>query len=127
SQGGTKAHVLLLYAAYCKAGRGVMPQFVEIARNYKARGVAFTVASVDDDPEAFAAYAPVLGGALEPFWIRSEGPGTTRAALTSAGIQLPDNSFSIPLLAVFGGQHRLVAQGHAREIRTLAQTLDGLL
>jgi hypothetical protein len=44
----------LLYAAYCKAGRGVMPTFVEPVRTCKSKGVASTTASVDDDPEASA-------------------------------------------------------------------------
>jgi hypothetical protein len=126
SQGGARAHVLLLYASYCKACRGVLPGFVQLARAYKSRGVAFTAASVDGDPQAFAAYAGVLEGAMEPFWIRPDG--TTRAELKRAGIRLADdNSFAIPLFAVFAGQNRLVAQGNSRELRDLPRTLDKLL
>lgn len=127
TQGGARAHVLLLYASYCKACRHVMPSFVQLVRSYKSKGVAFTAASLDEDPEAFAAYAAVLEGTMEPFWIRSQGPGTTRIELTRAGIVLPDNMLSIPLFAVFAGQNRLVAQGHSSELRNLPRTLDTLL
>jgi thiol-disulfide isomerase/thioredoxin len=123
SQGGARVHVLLLYASYCKACRSEMPAFVQLVRSYKSRGVAFTAASVDGDPEAFAAYAAALEGTTEPYWIRSDG--STRAELTRAGIQLPNNTFSIPLFAVFAGQRRLVAQGHS--LRSLPGTLDALL
>jgi len=125
SQGGARVHVLLLYAAYCKACRGVLPWFVQLARSYKARGVAFTAASIDGDRAAFAAYAPVLEEALEPIWIL---PDTgTKAELKRAGIKLPDDSLSIPLFAVFAGQNRVVAQGHSSEMRELPATLDALL
>jgi thiol-disulfide isomerase/thioredoxin len=126
SQGGARVHVLLLYASYCKACRGVMPWFVQLARSYKARGVAFTAASVDADRDAFAAYAPVLETELEPIWIL---PDTgTKAELKRAGLKLPDGAgYSIPLFAVFAGQNRLVAQGNSRELRTLSATLDRLL
>lgn len=125
SQGGARVHVLLLYASYCKACRSAMPRFVQLARAYKARGVAFTAASVDRDREAFAAYASVLEDALEPLWIL---PDTgTKAELARAGIALPNDSFSIPLFAVFAGQNRLVAQGNSRELNDLPSTLDGLL
>jgi thiol-disulfide isomerase/thioredoxin len=123
SQGGARVHVLLLYASYCKACRSEMPAFVQLVRSYKSRGVAFTAASVDGDPEAFAAYAAALEGTTEPYWIRSDG--STRAELTRAGIQLPNNTFSIPLFAVFAGQRRLVAQGHSLD--SLPGTLDALL
>lgn len=125
SQGGARAHVLFLYASYCKACRGVMPTFMQLVRTYKGRGVAFTAASVDHDPDAFASYAGVLEGALDAFWIRSDG--TTRAELKSAGIKLPNDVFSIPLFAVFAGQRRPVAQGNSRELSQLPATLDELL
>jgi thiol-disulfide isomerase/thioredoxin len=125
SQGGARVHVLLLYASYCGACRGVMPSFVQLARAYKARGVAFTAASVDDDREAFAAYAAVLEEALEPIWILPDSG--TKAELKRAGIKLPDDSLSIPMFAVFAGQNRVVAQGHSRELRDLPGTLDALL
>jgi thiol-disulfide isomerase/thioredoxin len=125
SQGGARVHVLLLYASYCRACRGVMPSFVQLARAYKARGVAFTAASIDGDREAFAAYAAVLEEALEPIWIVPDSG--TKAALKRAGVKLPDDSLSIPMFAVFAGQNRVVAQGHSRELRELPGTLDALL
>lgn len=123
--GAARPHVLFLYASYCGACRSVMPAFVDLARTFKQRGVLFTAASVDEDRDAFAQYAPVLGGALPAVWIRPEG--TTRDELKRLGLKLEANGYSIPLFALFDQRRRLIAEGHARELHNLPRALDELL
>ena len=125
--GGARPHVLYLYASYCKACRNVLPSFLELVRAYRARGVRFTAASVDQRAAQFEDYAPALGGVLPALWIKPEGPGVTLRELRRAGLNLPEDGFSIPLFAVFDSAHRLVSQGNTRELPRLPETLDTLL
>jgi thiol-disulfide isomerase/thioredoxin len=125
--GGAPAHVLYLYASYCKACRNVLPSFLELVRAYRARGVRFTAASVDVHGEQFAEYAPALGGVLPAIWIKPEEPGVLLRELRRAGLSLPEDGFSIPLFAVFDRAQRVVSQGNTRGLHRLPTTLDGLL
>ena len=124
---GARAQVLFLYASYCKACRNVLPSFLDLVRAYRPRGVRFTAASVDQHEEQLAAYAPALGGVLPVVWIKPEGPGVTLRELRRAGLNLPEDTYSIPLFAVFDRARRLVSQGHTRELHRLPTTLDELL
>lgn len=119
-----RPHVLLLYAAYCRACRNVLPNFLPLVEYYRPRGVLFTAASVDADANAYESYAPVLKGILPPVLIRSEGQ--TLKELQRAGLSFSGNGYSIPLVAVFDRSRKLVKQGGSGEIARLAQTLDTL-
>jgi thiol-disulfide isomerase/thioredoxin len=119
-----RAQVLFLYASYCKACRNVLPSFLDLVRAYRQRGVRFTAASVDQDEEQLAAYAPALGGVLPAIWIKPEG--VTLRELRRAGLNLPQETYAIPLFAVFDRAHRLVSQGNTRELSHLPSTLDEL-
>jgi hypothetical protein len=119
-----RPHVLFLYASYCRACRNVLPNLLPLVQYYRPRNVLFTAASVDNDPSAYERYAHVLNGVLPPVWIRAEGQ--TQKELVRAGLAFSGDTYSIPLLAVFDKNHRLVRQGGGSEIARLPQTLDAL-
>jgi len=126
-RGSGRPHVLLLYGAFCPACREAMPGFVSAARSYTSRNVGFTLASVDREPERFAKYAPILGGAFDALLITSDVPGSTTAALKRMGITFDGDSYGVPFLAVFDRSRRVVSRGHGEAMAQIGKTLDSLL
>jgi thiol-disulfide isomerase/thioredoxin len=116
--------VLFLYASYCSYCRTAMAPFLTLSQRYREQGVRFTAASVDKNREAFAAYAPTLGGQFPAWWVTPDtGMGHE---LSKLGVKLKESgSFGIPLFVVLDARQRVVSQGAGLE--DMAHSLDGLL
>jgi thiol-disulfide isomerase/thioredoxin len=119
-----KLRVLFLYASYCPACRNVMPAVRAAAKRHYDRGVEFTAASVDGNPEAFAAYVPTLEGVFPATLISSDG--TMTRELKRLGVPLQGDGYGIPLIAVLDRKQRIVAYGTSGLAARLDQALDSL-
>jgi thiol-disulfide isomerase/thioredoxin len=106
-----RATLLVLYASHCPACRKLMPRVAKLERKWRSKGLSVVALSLDPDLAALQRYlGKKTTGDLDWLRVRPYRRGELKREMRELGLSVVDDTFSIPVLALFDGRQRLVKE-----------------
>lgn len=105
------ATMVFIYASWCPVCRKNFPLMIDLAREYKNKGLNVVALSLDRDPNALKRYLAAVPGELPftPYWINQRYSNEFAVALNRVGINYRNG---IPYTVLYGRGGRVIGQGN---------------